>query len=89
MATLSSILAMLGILRWLSGKELVYHCRRHKICELDSWIRKIPWNRKCQPTPVFLPGKSGKRRTEEPGRLQSMGFANSWTQLSEHTCTRK
>ena len=24
----------------------------------DPWVRKIPWKRKCQPTPVFLPGKS-------------------------------
>ena len=23
----------------------------------DLWIRKIPWRRKWQPTPVFLPGK--------------------------------
>ena len=23
----------------------------------DPWIRKIPWRRKWQPTPVFLPGK--------------------------------
>ena len=25
--------------------------------EFDPWIRKIPWRRKWQPTPVFLPGK--------------------------------
>ena len=24
----------------------------------NPWIRKIPWRRKWQPTPVFLPGKS-------------------------------
>ena len=24
----------------------------------DSWVRKIPWRRKWQPTPIFLPGKS-------------------------------
>ena len=24
----------------------------------DSWVRKIPWRRKWQPTPVFLPRKS-------------------------------
>ena len=24
----------------------------------DPWIGKIPWRRKWQPTPVFLPGKS-------------------------------
>ena len=25
----------------------------------DPWVGEIPWRRKCQPTPVFLPGKSG------------------------------
>ena len=30
---------------------------------LDSWVRKIPWRKKWQPTPVFWPGKShGQRR---------------------------
>ena len=24
----------------------------------DPWVRKMPWRRKWQPTPVFLPGKS-------------------------------
>ena len=24
--------------------------------EFDPWVRKIPWRRKWQPTPVFLPG---------------------------------
>jgi len=27
-------------------------------CEFDSWVGRIPWRRKWQPTPVFLPGKS-------------------------------
>ena len=40
---------------WLSGKEFTYQCRR---CRFDPWIRKIPWRRKWQPTPLFLPGKS-------------------------------
>ena len=22
----------------------------------SHWVRKITWSRKCQPTPVFLPG---------------------------------
>ena len=26
--------------------------------QLNPWVRKIPWRRKWQPTPVFLPGKS-------------------------------
>ena len=25
---------------------------------LDPWVRKIPWRRKWQPTPIFLPGES-------------------------------
>ena len=30
-------------------------CNRHGF---DAWVRKIPWRRKWQPTPVFLPGES-------------------------------
>ena len=26
--------------------------------EFDPWVKKIPWRRACQPTPVFLPGES-------------------------------
>ena len=29
----------------------------------DPWVRKIPWRRKWQPTPVFLPGKSHGQRS--------------------------
>ena len=29
----------------------------------DSWIRKIAWRRKWQPTPVFLPGESHEQRS--------------------------
>ena len=46
---------------------------------MDSWVRKIPWSRKWQPTPVFLPEKSqGQRRL----------VTKSWIQLSDwaHTC---
>ena len=40
------------------GKEPTCQCRRWKRCGFNLWVRKIPWRRKCQPTPVFLPGKS-------------------------------
>ena len=39
--------------------------------EFDSWIRKIPWRKKWQPTPVFLLGEFHGQ--EEPGGLQSTG----------------
>ena len=60
----------LRLTRWLSDKESTCQCRRHKSSGLDSWVGKIPWRRKWQPTPVFLPGESPW--TEEPGGLQSM-----------------
>ena len=28
-----------------------------------SWVGKIPWSRKWQPTPVFLPGKFHGQRS--------------------------
>ena len=29
----------------------------------ETWAEKIPWRRKWQPTPVFLPGKSHGQRS--------------------------
>ena len=29
----------------------------------DPWVGKIPWRRAWQPTPVFLPGESYRRRS--------------------------
>ena len=35
-------------------KNLPANRRRGRLC-FDPWVRKIPWGRKWQPTPVFLP----------------------------------
>ena len=48
-----------------SGKEPNCRCRRLKRYGFHPWVRKIPWRRKWQPTPVFLPGKSNGQRTLE------------------------
>ena len=48
----------LGLPRWLNGEESTCQCRRRRRCRSDPWVRKIPWRRKQQPTPVFLPGES-------------------------------
>ena len=37
-----------------------YQCRRAKF---DPWVRKIPWRRNKQPTPVFLPRKYHGQRS--------------------------
>ena len=39
-----------------SGKEPTCQCRNYKRHGFDPWVRKIPWKRAWQPTPVFLPG---------------------------------
>ena len=46
-----------------SGKEPACQCRRRKRCEFDPWVRKIPWRRAWQLTPVFLPGESHGQRS--------------------------
>ena len=33
--------------------------------EFNPYVRKIPWNRKWQPSPVFLPGKFQGQRSLE------------------------
>ena len=38
--------------------NVICQCKRRKRCRFDPWVWKIPWRRKCQPTPVFLLGES-------------------------------
>ena len=47
---------------WLSGKEPTCQCRR---CGFDPWDKKIPWCKKWQLTPVFLPGKFHRQMSLE------------------------
>ena len=48
--------------RWSGGKESACQCRRHRF---NPWVGKIPWKRKWQPIPVFLPGKFHGERSLE------------------------
>jgi len=40
------------------GKETTCQNRRCKRHGIDPWVRKIPWRRAWQRTPVSLPGES-------------------------------
>ena len=42
------------------NQSICLQCRRPGF---DPWVGKIPWRRKRQPTPVFLPGKSHGQRS--------------------------
>ena len=63
------------------GKESTCQCRRHRF---DPWIGKMPWSRKWQSTPGFLPGKF-------QGQRSLVGYSSwgrkSWTQQSTHMHT--
>ena len=52
--------ALMGFPGGSDGKEPAYQCRR---CGFNPWVGKIPWRRKWQPTPVFLPGKVHGQRS--------------------------
>ena len=49
--------------RWCSSKESTCQCRRFRSHGFILWLEKIPWRRKWQPTPMFLPGKFQGQRS--------------------------
>ena len=61
-----------------------YVILRYRRRGFDPWVRKIPWRKAWQPSPVFLPGESqGQRRLAgySPwGRKESDG-----TEVTEHS----
>ena len=46
-----------------SGREPVCQCRRRKRGSFDPWVKKIPWRKAWELTPVFLPGESHGQRS--------------------------
>ena len=67
-----------------SGKESAHQCRRHKRCGFDSWVGKIPWRRKWQPTQLFLPGESHGQRSlvgHSPWGHRHDWSCLAWTQM--------
>ena len=48
--------------------------------QFDPWVGKIPWRRKWQPTPVFLPGKSHGQRSLAVYRLCRV--EHDWSNLA-------
>ena len=52
-----------GLPRYHSGTDSVCQHRRRKRHGFSPWVRKIPWRRKWQPIPVFLPGEFHGQRS--------------------------
>ena len=49
----------------------------------SSWVGKIPWRRKWQPTPLVLPGKC---HCQSLMGLQSLKLQKKWLSGKESTC---
>ena len=62
------------------SKESTCQCGRP---EFNPWVRKIPWSRKWQPTPVFLPGEFHGQRSLV-GTVHGLAESDTTEQLT-HT----
>ena len=77
-----------GFSRWFSGKELACQCRRLRRRGLDPWPGKIPWRKKWQLTPVFLPGKHHGQRSLAGYRPWDHKESDMTEWLSTHSSRR-
>ena len=68
----------LGHPKWDSAKESTCHCQRHERHEFNPWVGKIPWSRKQQLPPVFLPGKFHGQRSLAGYSPWSNRVRHSW-----------
>ena len=69
--------------RWLSGKESACKAEDAANSGFDPWVRKIPWGRKWQPAPGFMPGESHGRRSL--AGYSPRGAESDTTETTEHT----
>ena len=65
-------------------KESTCQCRSCRKHWFDPWVGKIPWRRKWQPTPVFLPGESHGQWNLAGYSLWGRKESNMIEQLSTH-----
>ena len=75
----------LGFPDGASGEEPICQCRRHKRCGFDPWVRKIPWMRAWQPTPVFFPGESHRQKSLA-GYSPWSHRESDTTEATQHAC---
>ena len=70
-----------------SGKKSACQCRRHKRCWFSPWVGKMPWRRKWQCAPVFLPRESHCRRLVgySPWGHKESGMTSNFTQVHART----
>ena len=56
-----------GFYHWASlvaqWERIRLQCKSRRRHGFEPWVGKIPWRRKCEPTPVFLPGELHGQRS--------------------------
>jgi len=72
-----------GLPWWLNGKRVHLQSRRHRRWGWDPWIRKFPWRRKWQYSPVFLLGKFYGQRSLAGYSPKCHSVGHKW--VTEHT----
>ena len=66
-----------------NGKQPICQCRRHKRRGFNPRVKKIPWRRAWQLTPVFSPEESHRQRSL--ARYSPQGHRESdTTKVTEH-----
>ena len=75
-----------GLPHWCSGKESACQCRGWG---LEPWVGKIPWRRRRQPAPVFLPGESHGQRSLAGSPWSRKRVRHNWVteRMRVHTHT--
>ena len=59
----------------------------HRRLVFHAWVREIPWSRKWQSTPLFLPGKFHGQRSL-PGYSPQHHKELDVTEVTQHTCVK-
>ena len=60
--------------------------QRHRRCGFDPCVGKIPWRRKWQSTPAFLPGKFHRQRNlvgYSPGGLKESDTTEQLSKIAD------
>ena len=78
-----------GLPRWHSGKESACQGRRRKTHGFNPWVRKIPWRRKWQSAPIFLPGKLHGQRSLEGFSPRGHRVRHDWAHSHIMSIRRK
>ena len=82
-----------------AGKESACNAGGLQKHRFNPWVRKAPWRKKWQPTPVFLPGKShgqrslagyspwGRKESDVTEHTEVCGMSLSYWKASYYPCT--